>query len=62
MGTIQNEQFDFERLEVYQLALEFLDRLFEIVHRFSTQTKYTLAMSEVDAREGRSAREHHLAL
>ena len=34
--------FDFERLEVYQRALEFLDRLFEVHRDFTRDVRYSL--------------------
>lgn len=35
-------KFDFEKLEVYQLALEFLDFTFEICKNISTDLQYCL--------------------
>ena len=37
------EQFDFERLEVYQLALEFLDRLIHLCRHLPTELRYPLS-------------------
>lgn len=34
--------FDFEKLDVYQLALEFLNRIFEIVRKLPRDVRYSL--------------------
>ena len=36
------EEFDFEKLTVYQLALELLDRIFEICRGLPSEARYTL--------------------
>jgi len=38
----KNLEFDFERLEVYQLALEFLDFIFEVCRNISKELQYCL--------------------
>ncbi len=35
-------EFDFERLDVYQKALEFIDKIFEIVRELPKEYKYSL--------------------
>jgi four helix bundle protein len=35
-------QFDFERLKVYQLSLDFIDKIFEIYKNLPTEYKYPL--------------------
>ena len=42
MDQKADEQFDFEKLVVYQLALEFLDRLFEICRGLPADVRYSL--------------------
>lgn len=39
---MENFEFDFERLKVYQLALEFIDKIFEIYKSLSREFQYSL--------------------
>ena len=43
MGGEKEAYFDFERLKVYQLALEFCDLVFEICKKFGNQYKSSIA-------------------
>ena len=38
----RSDSFDFERLEVYQLALEFLDHVFEVCRTLPRDVRYSL--------------------
>ena len=38
----QDAEFDFEKLTVYQLALELLDRIFEVCRGLPSDVRYTL--------------------
>lgn len=42
-------KFDFERLKVYQLSLEFIDKIFTIYKRFPQEFKYSLGNNLVRA-------------
>lgn len=35
-------QYKFQKLDVYQLALEYLDQLYELTKRFPVEEKYNL--------------------
>ena len=41
-GNHGDEEFDFEKLTVYQLALEFLDRIFEVCRGLPADVRYPL--------------------
>jgi len=34
--------FDFEKLDVYNLGLEFLDKIFEVCDKFATKYQFSL--------------------
>ena len=45
----ENLDFDFEKLEVYQLSLEFIDFIFEIYKQLSNYLQYNLGDNLVKA-------------
>ena len=45
----ENFRFDFERLKVYQLALDFIDEIFEIYKKLSREHKYSLGNNLIRA-------------